>query len=133
MNKVLDGLIGMKWLVYLDGVIIFGSSFEETFVNLKLVMAHLREHNLLAKARKWELFKMSIAFLGHIVSEKGIATENMQLICTKRPSGYEKHIGTWKLLHVFHQELLYINSHSTGTVEEVCPLQVIRRTRAGFH
>ncbi len=39
MDKVLDGLIGNKCLVNLDDVIIFGSSFEETLANLKLVMA----------------------------------------------------------------------------------------------
>ncbi len=50
MDKVLDGLIGKNCLVYLDDVIIFGSSFEETMAILKLVMGHLREHNLLCKA-----------------------------------------------------------------------------------
>ncbi len=50
MDKVLDGLIGMRCLVYLDNVIIYGQMFEETLANLKLVMAHLRKHNLLAKA-----------------------------------------------------------------------------------
>ncbi len=52
MDKVLDGLIGKKPLVYLDDVIIYGKTFEKTLANLKLVMAHLREHNLLAKAQK---------------------------------------------------------------------------------
>ncbi len=74
MDKVLDGLISKSYLVYLDDIIIYGKMFEETFANLKLVMAHIREHNLLAKARKCELFEMSIAFLGHFVSEEGIAT-----------------------------------------------------------
>ncbi len=50
MDKVLDGLIGKNCLVYLDKVIIFGSSFEETLTNLKLVMGHLRDHNLFCKA-----------------------------------------------------------------------------------
>ncbi len=31
MDKVLDGLIGKNCLVYLDDVIIFGSSFEKNF------------------------------------------------------------------------------------------------------
>ncbi len=69
MDKVLDGLIGKRYLVYLDNVIIYGGMFEETLSNLKLVMARLREHNLLAKARKCELFEMSIVFLGHVVSK----------------------------------------------------------------
>ncbi len=62
MDKVLDGLIGKRCLIYLDNVIIYGIMFKETLANLKLVMAHLHEHNLLAKAKKCELFKTSIAF-----------------------------------------------------------------------
>ncbi len=50
MDKILDSLIDKRCLVYLDDIIIYGSTFEETLANLKLVMAHLREYNLLAKA-----------------------------------------------------------------------------------
>ncbi len=39
MDKVLEGLIGKRCLVYLDDVIIYGKTFEETLANLKLVMA----------------------------------------------------------------------------------------------
>ncbi len=83
MDKVLDGLIGERCLVNLDNVIIYGKTFEETLANLKLVMSRLCEHNLLAKAQKCELFKTSIAFLGHIVSEKGTATDptKVEKIC----------------------------------------------------
>ncbi len=99
MDKVLDGLISKSYLVYLDDVIIYGKTFEETLANLKLMMAHLREHNLLCKARKFELFEMSIAFLGHFVSEEGIATDHkkgrkdMQLICSKRQVGIRSILG----------------------------------------
>ncbi len=139
MDKVLDGLISKNCLVYLEHFIIFGRSFEETLANLKLVMGRLRDHNLLCKARKCELFETSIAFLGQVMAEEGIATdpgkgrENMQLIRTERQIGYEKHIGIWKLLQVVHQELLCNNSPSTRIVEKVCPLQVWRRTRASLH
>ncbi len=50
MDKVLDGLISKRCLVYLDDIIIYGKTFKETLVNLKMVMSHLCEHNLLAKA-----------------------------------------------------------------------------------
>ncbi len=52
MDKVLDGLIGKKCLVYLDDVIIYGKTFEETLANLKLVMACLQEHNLVSHGSK---------------------------------------------------------------------------------
>ncbi len=83
IDKVLDGLIRKRCLVYLENIIIYGKIFKETFANLKLVMAHLRVHNLLGKARKCELFEMSIAFLGHVVSEEGIATDpkKVEKIC----------------------------------------------------
>ncbi len=41
MDKVLDGLISKKCLVNLDDGIIFGSSFEETLANLRLLMGRL--------------------------------------------------------------------------------------------
>ncbi len=63
MDKVLGGLTGKKCLVYLDNVIIYGKTFEETLANLRLVMVHLQKLNLLAKARQCELFEMSIASL----------------------------------------------------------------------
>ncbi len=50
IDKVLDGLISKRCLVYLDDIIIYGKTFKETLVNLKMVMSHLCEHNLLAKA-----------------------------------------------------------------------------------
>ncbi len=72
LDKVLDFLIGKRCLVYLDDVIIYDKTFEETLANLKQVMSRLREHDLLAKVRKCELFKMSIAFLGHVVAQEYI-------------------------------------------------------------
>ncbi len=132
IDKVLDGLTCKRCTVYLDDVIIFGSSFKETLANLKLVMSCLCEHNLLCKARKCGLFETSIAFLGHVVSEEGHCyrssegRENMQLISTNGQRGYKKHIATWKLLQAVHQELQCNNSPSAGTLEEICPFQVGR-------
>ncbi len=50
MDKVLDSLIGKSCLVYMDNIIVYGKTFEETLSNLKLVMACLCEHNILAIA-----------------------------------------------------------------------------------
>ncbi len=75
MDNVLVGLTGKRSLVYLDDIIIYGITFEETLANLKLLMASLRELNLLAKVQQCELFEMRIAFLRNVVSEEGIATD----------------------------------------------------------
>ncbi len=127
MDKVLDGLIGKNCLVYLDDIIIFGSSFEETLANLKLVMGRLQDHNLLCKARKCELFEMSIAFLGHVVSKEEIATDpaKVEKICNlsapKDKSGirsilglgnyYKRFIKTYCVITAPLQELLKKSVH----------------------
>ncbi len=74
-----DGLISDTCLVYLDDIIILSKTFDETLGNFKLLMDRIREHKLLVKARKCELSKISIAFLGQIVSEEGIATDPIKV------------------------------------------------------
>ena len=73
MEQVLDGLIEKACLLYLDDIIVFGDTFEEVYENLMKVMERLKKYNLKLKAKKCSLFKRSVKFLGHIVSEEGIA------------------------------------------------------------
>ncbi len=134
MDKVLDGLIGKKCLVYLHDGIVYGKTFKEILANLRLVMAHLREHNLLANAQKCELFETSIAFLGHIVSEEGIVTDpkKVEKICNlpapKDKGGvrsilglgnyYKWFIKNYCVITARLQELLKKSAHFSWTDEQ---------------
>ncbi len=124
MDKVLDGFISEKCLVYLDDVIIYGKTLEETLANLILVMAHLREHNLLAKAQKCKLFETSIAFLGPIVSDKGIATHPKKVEKIYNLPAPKDKGGVRSIL--VHEELLCNYSPSTRAAQEISPFQVDR-------
>jgi len=73
MEEVLKGLIGKSCLLYLDDIIVYGRTFEEVYQNLQDVMKRLKKYNLKLKAKKCSLFQRSVKFLGHVVSEKGIA------------------------------------------------------------
>ncbi len=121
MDKVIDGLIGKKCIVFLDNVIIYCSTFEETLANLKLVMSHLLEHKLLCKARKCELFETNIAFLGHVVSKDGIATDptKVEKICDlsapKDKSGIRSILG----LENYYKLLIKGYCVITATVQEL--------------
>ena len=75
MEDVLDGLIGPSCLLYLDDVIVFGDTFETCLENLRMVMGRLRAVNLKLKAKKCDLFRSSVAFLGHVVSESGVSCD----------------------------------------------------------
>jgi hypothetical protein len=71
-------LAGLQWdicLIYLDDVIVLGSSFEDMVTNLRKVYDRLLTAGLKLKAKKCHLFCKKVVYLGHIISEAGIATD----------------------------------------------------------
>lgn len=75
MEDVLRGLQWEECLLYLDDIIVPGSTFDQTLERLKHVFIRLREANLKLKPSKCILFQTSAKFLGLIVSENGIQTD----------------------------------------------------------
>ena len=75
MDKVLTGLHWETLLVYLDDVIVFGSSVPEELARLKQVFHRLRQANLKLKPKKCHLFKTKVSYLGHEVSNFGVSTQ----------------------------------------------------------
>ncbi|KRY23113.1 Retrovirus-related Pol polyprotein from transposon [Trichinella patagoniensis] len=73
MQMALRGLVESKCLVYLDDVIVFGRTAEEHTAQLLEVLRRLREGGLKVKPEKCWLMKRKVAYLGHIISEKGIS------------------------------------------------------------
>ena len=68
-------LVGLQWeqcLVYLDDIVVFGKTFEQTLARLRLVMERLKAAGLKLKASKCKWFQKSVQYLGHIVSAEGI-------------------------------------------------------------
>ena len=72
MEKVLQWLQWEICLIYLDDVILFGDTFESTLRNLEIVLGRFRDAGLTLKAKKCELMKRKVAFLGHVVNSQGI-------------------------------------------------------------
>ena len=75
METVLSGLTWKICLVYLDDIIVFSKSFEEHMKNLKEVFQRLKAANLKLNPKKCNFLKKEVKFLGHIVSESGVATD----------------------------------------------------------
>ena len=76
----------LQWesiLIYLDDIIILGSTFEEHLSRLKEVLSRIVAVGLKLKPVKCELFKNEVLFLGHKVSQEGIQT-NPKLINSVR-------------------------------------------------
>ena len=78
-QRLMDRVLGtLKWsscLVYFDDIIVVGSSFGDHLRHIASVLMKLREAGLKLKPTKCKFFQKQVAFLGHIVSACGIATD----------------------------------------------------------
>lgn len=75
MNTVLAGLQWECCLVYLDDIIVVGRTFEEHLTNLQRVLSCLLAAGLRLQPSKCHLCRRKVTFLGHVISEHGIATD----------------------------------------------------------
>ena len=75
MECVLAGLQWRTCLLYLDDIIIFSSDFDDHLVLLLEILSRIQEAGLKLNPKKCHLFCEKVAYLGHIVSACGIATD----------------------------------------------------------
>ena len=75
MDVAMSGLNYSICLVYLDDIILFSSTVTEHLERLKLLLTSLRAAKLKLKPSKCCLLRSEVSFLGHTVSDQGIATD----------------------------------------------------------
>jgi hypothetical protein len=75
MDMLMAGLVFESCLVYLDDIIVFSRSLGEHFERLEAVFKRLRACGLKLKPIMCRLLQKQVGFLGHVVSEDGIATD----------------------------------------------------------
>lgn len=72
INFVLRDYINKICLVYLDDIIILGTSLQEHIENIRKILFKLKEYNLKIQIDKSEFLQKEVAYLGHIVSSEGV-------------------------------------------------------------
>jgi hypothetical protein len=75
MNNVLRKFLDRFVLVFIDDILIYSKNREEHEEHLKLVLQVLREHQLYAKLSKCDFFQKQVHYLGHVISEEGVAVD----------------------------------------------------------
>ncbi|KAK3741779.1 hypothetical protein QZH41_001547 [Actinostola sp. cb2023] len=75
MDKAFGDLNFQSLLVYLDDLLVFGSTFEETLSRLEMVLSRLSKLNLKVKPEKCQLFREKVRYLGHIVTSEGTSPD----------------------------------------------------------
>ncbi len=120
----------LEVLVYLDDLIIFGRTIEEHEERLLKVLDRLREEGLKLSLDKCQFCRTSVTYVGHVVSQEGIATDPSKVeavITWPRPRtvtelrsflgfcGYYRHFvkGYSRLCHPLNQLLKGYPPHSS--------------------
>jgi hypothetical protein len=75
MNKIFTEYLDKFVVVFIDDILIYSKNEEEHEEHLRLVLQKLREHELYAKFSKCEFWLKEVSFLGHIITNGGIAVD----------------------------------------------------------
>jgi hypothetical protein len=75
MNKIFMEYSDKFVVVFIDDILIYSKNEEEHEEHLRLVLQKLREHELYAKFTKCEFWLREVSFLGHIITNGGIAVD----------------------------------------------------------
>ncbi|WVZ98384.1 hypothetical protein U9M48_043839 [Paspalum notatum var. saurae] len=75
MNSVFMNELDKFVAVFIDDILVYSKNEKEHEEHLRIVLSRLREHKLYAKFSKCAFWLKEVAFLGHILSAKGVAVD----------------------------------------------------------
>ena len=75
INKVFMEYLDKFVVVFIDDILVYSKNEEEHEEHLRLVLQKLRENQLYAKLSKCEFWLDEVSFLGHVITDGGIAVD----------------------------------------------------------
>lgn len=79
MNEVLGGFLRRFVLVFFDDILIYSATWTEHLIHVKAVLETLHTNKLFVKESKCNFGATSVAYLGHIISAKGVAMDSSKI------------------------------------------------------
>ena len=70
-------------VVFIDDILVYSATAEEHEQHLRVVLEKLRQNQLYAKFSKCEFWLEELAFLGHILTTKGVAVDPTKIEAVK--------------------------------------------------
>ncbi|KAL0326251.1 UNVERIFIED_CONTAM: Retrovirus-related Pol polyprotein from transposon.6 [Sesamum radiatum] len=83
MNQVFEPYLRKFVLVFFDDILIYSKEWGLHMLHLRKVLELLRKHQLYAKQSKCSFAQQQIDYLGHVISEGGVATDPEKIECMK--------------------------------------------------
>ena len=76
LMEICLGHLSLHWcIIFLDDIVIFSKDMASHLKRLQAVFWKLEKAGLKLKPSKCELFQRQLAYLGHVISAKGVATD----------------------------------------------------------
>ena len=75
MNDIFRSFLRKFVLVFFDDILVYNPSLETHFQHLRIVLMILRENTLFVKQPKYSFLQQKVEYLGHIISEEGVAVD----------------------------------------------------------
>jgi len=75
MNRVFSPYLDQFVVVFLDDILVYSKNEEDHAKYLKAVLETMRREKLYAKLSKCHFWMKSVSFLGHVISEEGVAVD----------------------------------------------------------
>ena len=75
MNGIFQPYLDQFVIIFIDDILIYSGSKEDHEEHLRVVSQILRENQLYAKFSKCQFLLESVAFLGHVISSKGVSID----------------------------------------------------------
>jgi len=79
MTTVLSGIQGIRCLVYLDDVIVFGENLGVHNERLREVFDRMRKYNLKLQPDKCEFLRKEVSYLGHVIGQTGVRPDEKRI------------------------------------------------------
>jgi len=79
MNDILLPYLRRFVLVFFDDILIYSSSWSEHLRHVRTVLRTLQDHQLILKKSKCEFGRPSVAYLGHVISERGVEVDKQKV------------------------------------------------------
>ena len=83
MTTILSGIQGIKCLVYLDDVVVFGENLEVHNERLREVFGRMRRYNMKLQPDKCEFLRKEVSYLGHIIGQAGVRPDKKRITAVK--------------------------------------------------
>jgi hypothetical protein len=108
MNSVFMPELDKFVVVFIDDILVYSKSEEEHAGHLHVVLQRLREHRLYAKLSKCDFWLKEIKFLGHTISQAGIAIDpdKVQEVMNWKPPTTVRQIQSFLGLAGYYQRFI---------------------------